>query len=811
MDNRTNQRLINRRRATKIAWAILGVMIFSIFSQGVGALIKRPVSQSLTCASGGGVINHPEYFNDTDFTTYVNCSYVAGNVWRIGAPYFNNLTFTGLEANASNIIHHVSFNTTIMGASPGPPQKVWRGNDVCYYNATQDLVHIDGDYTDSWGVGYHNSSTTSSFPYGANVGGTLKFQLVDIWCNSGFSFYASTANITASWFENWIEYDIDNTPVNISEIRDSSTTITLTDGVILNDTLNSELSPDRNYVFKVNNTEDSVLDSCWYSLNGGTNTTYSCTKNAFSSADVQNIPTGDNTIHFWARNDVGSTILKTLDFNFYMSGLNENSQTYNVTTYEMSLEPFQINITYDSTYYNGIFTIFTYNNTNYSATKTGTGDTILFTKSLIVPLVSATTNLSFYWTTTYSNATDIFYYTSQVNNQTVYNLGVDDCSVYTNEIFNFTLRDEETKDEINGTHYNSSIEIDLTISNPSDSSYYIRYYNNFTANTNPRICMENLTFGNRIDATISYTADNYVTEYYYLENYIMENVTSKLPNNIGLYDLLTDDATSYLLTYQDCNYLVGKDKIIQVWRRYVEDGNYLLVEMTRTDVNGQGVSHLVSEDIEYKYIVLDEGVVEWETETFRALCTATPCQISIKQTCPIDDFIDYTQEEDFTYALTLTQSTRTVELVYTIPSGASATIGLNVTQLDYLMNNTICTETQTGAGGTLTCVIPSTLNNRTYYVEVFKDNEFIEDAYFSLDTNPVDEFGVWGVVLSGFLILTFGLMFIATGWGVVIAAVFGFIVSMVLSLVAFSWTIMIWLAVAGAIIVWKISKKVGTG
>ncbi len=81
-----------------------------------------------------------------------------------------------------------------------------------------------------------------------------------------------------------------------------------------------------------------------------------------------------------------------------IANLIENSQTYTSPTVEGTSNPFIVNVTYTSANWNVITGILTYNNTEYSGTKSGTGDTILFTSSTAAPNVDTQTNVTFYWT-----------------------------------------------------------------------------------------------------------------------------------------------------------------------------------------------------------------------------------------------------------------------------------------------------------------------------------------------------------------------------------------------------------------------------
>jgi hypothetical protein len=324
--------------------------------------------------------------------------------------------------------------------------------------------------------------------------------------------------------------------------------------------------------------------------------------------------------------------------------------------------------------------------------------------------------------------------------------------------------------------------------------------------------MENLTYGNILDATIKYSATNKVVEYYYIDNHIVTN--GELPLIINLYDLNTSDSTSYLNTYKDCSYLNIGDAIIETWRKYVSEGQFYLVEMSKTNEVGQTVSHLVSEDIVYKYYVRKDGVLQYITPEFNALCISTPCQINIVQKgeyCDTGSFEGYQSDPDITYILNYNETTRYITFEFSTNDGTPATLNLLVTKFDSYFNTTACSETITSAGGTLSCYIATTLTNSTYYIEITKNGNFVTSAFMNLNTDAQDIFGLDGVLYTFLIILTLSLAFIPTGWGVLIVMVLEFVVSGLLSFISWNYTLLIWLCLACIIIILKISKKVDSG
>ena len=130
-----------------------------------------------------------------------------------------------------------------------------------------------------------------------------------------------------------------------------------------------------------------------------------------------------------------------------------NSQTFNSSTYETSSENFLVNLTYDSNKYPTISADLIYNDISYSGTKIGIGNTVVFSKTLDVPIATIQTNYSFYWNVALTNSVGgIFYENSTSNNQTVNPIILQICNAtYNVPYINFTFKNEDPLGDENAT------------------------------------------------------------------------------------------------------------------------------------------------------------------------------------------------------------------------------------------------------------------------------------------------------------------------------------------------------------------------
>jgi hypothetical protein len=202
-----------------------------------------------------------------------------------------------------------------------------------------------------------------------------------------------------------------------------------------------------------------------------------------------------------------SSINNSLNFNLFF----ENSITYNQFANTGSYESFAINLSYDTTTYTGISVNLVYNNTNYSTTQVGSAGTYVFTSNFNLPVVTTTTNKTFYFQIILSNSTGFTYYNSTSNIQTINLMGIDNCSIYNKTILNFTMVDEESLEVINGT-----IEFLAKIYSFGNNSL-IAFYNKtipYETYKNASICISNVTSSYSLFYTIKhYGNSSYFKKY----------------------------------------------------------------------------------------------------------------------------------------------------------------------------------------------------------------------------------------------------------------------------------------------------------
>lgn len=599
-----------------------------------------------------------------------------------------------------------------------------------------------------------------------------------------------------------------NSPKNNSEV------ISLTN---FNASLNPLSSP------SVLNLTNATLD-VWYIngtfiFNNFTLVTGNITNNSlFNNIDLGNHVTLPRKL-LWNVNgeaiNTTDTIISRSSNNFTLtSGYNISSELFPTSTSEGNTELYEINISLGTGAVISFGNLY-FNNTKFTGTLTNpVANNWTLTTSLDIPQFENNYNISNFWDIQFDNG---FKFNTTSRTTEVLALGIDDCSTHNVVILNYTLRDEENKSSLGGVPYNTSIEVDLDISPIGDdgSNPIIEYNHTYTQVNPAQICVKNDVLNGtsfRLDSTARYSSLNRVVEFHNIQKFTLNNET--IPQTIDLYDLLSTDSQEFLITFKDTSFLPVKDALIDVTRNYVGDGVFRTVEIPKTNIDGQALTHLVLGDVVYTIIVRKENVILGTFDNIVPFCTdlsTGDCQISLNAFISKIDLEDFTTSSNLTYVFDFDKNARTIQVTFTTLDGVSR-IGMNGTLFDHLGNNTFCNEAVTTSSGSLTCNIPMSIGNTTVVADLWNDNIFVTRAFFSLQENSEDLFGLTGTLMLILLYITIPLMLITTGVGVVIGAVLGLVFGSLLNLYVGGGIIgagatILWFIIAGAILIWKINDR----
>lgn len=436
--------------------------------------------------------------------------------------------------------------------------------------------------------------------------------------------------------------------------------------------------------------------------------------------------------------------------NFEIDWLLFGTPTYTTPITEGSASTFTINITTNGT--SLLLGNLTYNGTgNVVSIAQINSSFYTLTKILYAPIVDISTAFQFYWNVTLSTG----YYSNSTNyTQTVNPLSIDDCSVYTNVLYNFTIVDEDEQTTLVPSSNNTTARVDLQLYSLGRENL-IEQFNKSYSQVNPfAVCLESTTGTYNIDVQVQYTADDYEEELYHIQN---DTITSAdFPTNITLFDLLTSRSQIFQITFRDEFFIPVPNAIIEIWRKYIDEGVYKIVEIPLTDGNGETIAHLVLDDVIYKFVVKKFGETLTTFDNVLAECQTplvTSCTINLQANTGNILLPDFEEGFDFNYTLGFNNVTREITSVFVIPSGNPANVTIFVTRVDAL-GTAICSDSLTASSGTLSCIAPSNFGNETIFAQVYRDGVLQAQGSIKLDLKADQLFGGIWIMLAVFVMLT---------------------------------------------------------
>lgn len=537
---------------------------------------------------------------------------------------------------------------------------------------------------------------------------------------------------------------------------------------------------------------------------------------------IQNVSFAALGSYLWnARtcSDTPSCAINTYNWTFTVVAeplITENSQTYNNATTESLTETFMINVSYNPLYYTSAVVYLNWNGTNYLATSNLSGSTSTFVRNVTIPQVSSDTMVNLNWTFyLYVNTSYYDTFVSTNKGQNISNIEVDNCTLYANQILNYTVFDEDDLDILPGVQ-NVTSRIYVTLSGDFGGTSY-SYYSNFS-NTNPTtICSSAaLVAGHnyRLDAEIQYQADDYVTEYYYIQNYTLN--TTVAPLQVYLYDLLTTRSQEFLILVKDENFIPLEDALIEITRQYLDLGSFITVEIPKTGFDGSTIGHFVLNDEVYTIYVIKNGELLATYENVKAFCSniATgDCRITLNAAGSSTNPDSFINNKGVSYLGDYNDTSKTYTFQYTTTDSSIKTITLNVTRYDVNLNTSICSNSVISASGTVTCTIPAAYYNSTIIARVYVDNELLSSSIFEVTWSKISSFpGGLRYIIAFLVVVTLPLLAMSSGIMMLVLFIVGLIFAGSLALLDLGGFIgvasaFLWFIIAAIILIWKASRR----
>ena len=724
-------------------------------------------------------------------------------------------------------------------------ESCWYSNDTFEINTTlAGCTNISGATEVTWSEGSHHIRIWVNDSVGNEVVDSVTFLIDTInpdinitfpinntnHSNSGLNvnYTVSDTNLADCWYSN-DTYEVNTTltdcGTNITDVVWSEGQHNVT--VWVNDTFGNENAsrisftidttvPAVNITYPFNTVDyqivdtnltinytapDTHLESCWGSFDGGTNNlSLTC---ADQNITINVTSLNNNTFTLWANDTFGNVgkITRTWIYKIF-----EVEQIFSSTTIPGSTETFVNDI------FLGSGEIITEVNFNYNGTDISAGYSDLggneynLSSAFVIPAVSTGTNITFFW--------KIDLISGQINttskNQSIRNIAIDDCSVFSTLLFNYTIIGEESQTKLT---VNTSLELDIEIFDSSKTILILNFSQEYI-DTNPAtVCLNiNLTESTdySLDSTAKYSAANHSIEYYSIQNFLLQNAT--IPQHIKLYDLLIVDATEFQITFKDSNFVTVENALVQINRQYLSEGVFKTVEIPKTDSNGQTVAHLVEKDVVYNILVLKEGEVLGTFNNVIAFCEDVligSCFITLNALVKGEVSFDYDEEIELFYDFDYNETSRNLRFDFTTTDGSVKNVTLSAIKFDQLGETDVCDGFLISSGGSIYCPVPISVGNESIIISIWVDGDLKITNY--VRAGREFDIGDAGYFLMFFLVLSLALMMTQSKTGVIIGVILGFIAGTLLSFIQGGLmgigSSVIWLIIMGVILIYKLNSQ----
>ncbi len=342
-----------------------------------------------------------------------------------------------------------------------------------------------------------------------------------------------------------------------------------------------------------------------------------------------------------------------------------------------------------------------WNGSHQTVVKTSQGDYDLYSSTFDTPDIDAATWLvNFTWSYNVSslNGTESG---SILNNQTITQIGVDNCSTYDMIGLNLTVRRDDTEEFV-ATNIGAYVQVffeDLNNFRPFNLTWSDVHHAGICINPNS----SNYTIYSQIEYG---GTDAWATETHYLTNFTITNQTEF----VDLYLTPNSTVVTFSVTDQDDN--VVPNVFINVLRYDFDTNSHITTEILETDEQGEALGNIVLTTQWYKFLLVYQGATVLETDPVKITGTERNFRINLRA-----NFFDFMEDFDGVQTdLKFTNSTLNFAYTFLNTEGTSVTACLKVIErsavTDLLVNETCVSS----SGGTILVNIgtPGSTDGKSY-------------------------------------------------------------------------------------------------
>lgn len=437
----------------------------------------------------------------------------------------------------------------------------------------------------------------------------------------------------------------------------------------------------------------------------------------------------------------------------------------------------------------------TWNGTAVTVTKTISANSDFYNTTFFTPGINAPTF-----------ATQLVWFynvTSPINNltgnltfnQTVIQIGIDNCSVFTTRAVNITIMDES-----NDSLIVSNIDGFFTVWVDVISAF--REFNlTWAGNSTYGICINNASNNFTTNGQMEYYATGYSTKTYYLNNYTLDNVTDIL----NLY--LTKNTTQVIITVTDENDDPVRDVFIHIQSYDLGTNSYIVTEIVKTDFQGQAFAEMVLFTQWYQFMLVYLSDIVLQTDATKIISPVVNLQINL-ETPALET---WNQANKVTCDITFNNVTNNFRMAFNNPSSNPITATLSVFNATSFSRALMNQTSITAASGVILIGIGASPGNYTF---TGQGKIIVNGETFACGSPASVSFGqdylVWnleGVFYVILLIIAVSTAF-AFGPEISVVATLGtFGIAWYLGMIGLAPGVMATVMILGGIVVYRLAKK----
>ena len=542
---------------------------------------------------------------------------------------------------------------------------------------------------------------------------------------------------------------------------------------------------------------DTNLDTCWYDYNS-TNITFSCTTGVKATENItQNA--NNYSVTVYANDTLNNVNSTSVNWNYRVF---ENNLTYNDQVVETSNQDFNISVTHDSSIWNSITSKIEYNGTNYSATQFGTGDTLIFSRTLEIPAITTSTeNKSFYWYFTLTNGTGAYDFRSSEYTQNVSEIDIHLCGTEETAYLRFFTNDSENPFPA----LNATFKSAWNIGSLGGSGLLANYsFEDLTeVNNTWEFCITPNETEYTLTVDVEVDATDFAKNFYYIQE---EDYTDNSTTNITLYLLNDTAATPTILRTRNTAQNRLTNVLIYIDVFDVGTNDYYTVGMAKTNENGEDVVYLNWYETLYRFRLFQDGLNTLTTNNTKIFETPKIFEIGEDFTYSFDKF------DNIIHTLVYDNATNIFTLIFDTNDASIESGCLRVIKRNPTNDTEICLTCVESESATINCDV-STYGNGTFIAAFYATGSFslvdllsiVEGSSFAdqvFDMLDKDDAAFYSIILALIVVA----MFLITPVLGIIGAIIGLIFVTSLGFATISYAYFMGIIILGVVIIWSLKK-----